>query len=114
MVQVSLHDQGHYECHAINAVGAQRFSVSLKVTPRDTIAEVGQDIEIPCTAHGDPQPTITWAKDRIQITESGKFHISQEGTLSIRDLGLADQGRYECTARSSSGFITSAMQLTII
>ncbi|XP_070796250.1 peroxidasin-like [Pituophis catenifer annectens] len=124
MVQVSLHDQGHYECHAINAVGAQRFSASLKVTPRvmpvflhppqDTVAEVGQDIEIPCTAQGDPQPTITWAKDRIQITESGKFHISQEGTLSIRDLGLADQGQYECVARSSSGLTASAMLLTII
>ncbi|KAM6457875.1 peroxidasin homolog isoform 1-T2 [Liasis olivaceus] len=124
IVQVALHDQGHYQCHAINAVGAQSFSVKLWVTPRvmpvflhpprDTVAEVGQDIEIPCTAQGDPQPTITWAKDSIQITESGKFHISQEGTLSIRDLGLADQGRYECIARSSSGFTTSSMQLTVI
>ncbi|OWK56642.1 Peroxidasin [Lonchura striata] len=49
----------------------------------------------------------------IQITESGKFHISQDGTLSIQDLGVADQGRYECIARNPFGFTSSAMQLTI-
>lgn len=52
-------------------------------------------------------------QDGIQITESGKFHISQDGTLSIQDLGVADQGRYECIARNPFGFTSSAMQLTI-
>lgn len=52
-------------------------------------------------------------QEGIQITESGKFHISQDGTLSIQDLGVADQGRYECIARNPFGFTSSAMQLTI-
>ncbi|XP_063003275.1 peroxidasin homolog [Elgaria multicarinata webbii] len=123
VVRVALHDQGQYECHAISAIGVRSVPVQLWVTPRvipvflhppqDMVAETGQDIEITCAVQGDPQPTITWAKEGIQITESGKFHISREGTLSVRDLGLADQGRYECVARNTFGFTASTMQLTI-
>lgn len=56
---------------------------------------------------------LTVQQEGIQITESGKFHISHDGTLSIQDLGVADQGRYECIARNPFGFTSSAMQLTI-
>ncbi|OPJ84914.1 peroxidasin [Patagioenas fasciata monilis] len=123
VTRVALHDQGQYECHAISAIGVRTIPVQLSVTPRvipvflhppqDVVAETGQDVAIACTAQGDPQPTITWVKEGIQITESGKFHISQDGTLSIHDLGVADQGRYECIARNPFGFTSSAMQLSI-
>ncbi|XP_057892200.1 peroxidasin homolog [Melospiza georgiana] len=121
--RVALHDHGQYECHAISAIGGTSVPVQLSVTPRvipvflhppqDLVAETGQDVSISCAAQGDPRPTITWVKEGIQITESGKFHISQDGTLSIQDLGVADQGRYECIARNPFGFTSSAMQLTI-
>nr|XP_020665436.1 peroxidasin homolog [Pogona vitticeps] len=124
VVQVTLHDQGQYECHAISALGVRSFPVQFWVTPRvipvflrppqDTVAKTGQDIEMPCAAQGDPPPTITWSKEGIQITESGKFHISPEGTLSVRDLGMADQGKYECVARNTFGFTSSTMQLTVL
>uniref|UniRef100_A0A8C5TAV9 Ig-like domain-containing protein n=1 Tax=Malurus cyaneus samueli TaxID=2593467 RepID=A0A8C5TAV9_9PASS len=123
LARVALHDHGQYECHAISAIGVSTRPVQLSVTPRvipvflqppqDLVAETGQDVAISCAAQGDPRPTITWVKEGIQITESGKFHISQDGTLSIQDLGVADQGRYECIARNPFGFTSSAMQLTI-
>lgn len=37
------------------------------------------------------------------MTESGKFHISPEGFLTIHDVGTADAGRYECVARNTIG-----------
>ncbi|XP_038605963.1 peroxidasin homolog [Tachyglossus aculeatus] len=123
VMRVAQHDQGQYECHAISAIGGKSVLVQLTVsprvipvflhTPRDTVAETGWDIEIPCAAQGDPPPIITWAKEGIQITESSKFHISGDGTLTVRDLGVADQGRYECIARNAFGFTSSAMRLTI-
>uniref|UniRef100_A0A674HZE2 Ig-like domain-containing protein n=1 Tax=Terrapene triunguis TaxID=2587831 RepID=A0A674HZE2_9SAUR len=123
VMRVALHDQGQYECHAISAIGVKSLPVQLWVTPRvipvflhppqDVVTETGQDVVITCAAQGDPRPTITWAKEGIQITESGKFHVSRDGTLSIRDLGVADQGRYECIARNTFGFTSSTMQLTI-
>uniref|UniRef100_A0A4W3J5W6 Peroxidasin homolog n=1 Tax=Callorhinchus milii TaxID=7868 RepID=A0A4W3J5W6_CALMI len=123
IVRVAAHDQGQYECHAISVVGARHVPVQLTVqplvtpmfihTPHDTTRETGQDVEIQCSAHGEPQPIITWTKDRVQITDSGKFFVNPEGTLTIRDVGEADQGRYECIARNAFGFVSSNMLLTI-
>uniref|UniRef100_A0A4W3JWJ6 Uncharacterized protein n=1 Tax=Callorhinchus milii TaxID=7868 RepID=A0A4W3JWJ6_CALMI len=123
IVRVAPHDQGQYECQAINVVQVKRASVQLTIqpkvipvfttVPRDISADVGQDVEIPCSAQGEPHPTVTWTKDGVQITESGKFHINSEGTLGIRDIGQADQGRYECAARNTIGQATTNMLLSV-
>ncbi|KAM9165644.1 LOW QUALITY PROTEIN: putative oxidoreductase PXDNL [Pangshura tecta] len=123
IVHVAQHDQSQYECQAVSALGVRRVTVQLNVQPKallvfsqlpqDTSAEVGKNIEIPCSALGEPQTTISWRKTGVQITESGKFHVNQDGTLTIRDLGQGDQGRYECVARNSFGLATTSMVLTV-
>ncbi|KPP65730.1 peroxidasin-like, partial [Scleropages formosus] len=52
-------------------------------------------------------------QDGVQVTESGKFHISPEGFLEVKDVGLADAGRYECVARNSIGYSSASMVLTV-
>lgn len=47
------------------------------------------------------------------MTESGKFHISPDGYLEVKDVGTADAGRYECVARNSIGFQIASMVLTV-
>ncbi|XP_023663422.2 peroxidasin isoform X1 [Paramormyrops kingsleyae] len=123
IARVALHDQGEYECQAISVVGSIRHAVQLTVqqrvtpvftnAPRDMTVESGTDAQVPCSALGEPEPVITWNKDGIQITESGKFHISPEGFLEVRDVGLADRGRYECIARNSIGYSSVSMVLTV-
>ncbi|XP_008561430.1 PREDICTED: peroxidasin-like protein, partial [Galeopterus variegatus] len=49
----------------------------------------------------------------VQITESGKFHIDGEGTLTVYDAGQADQGTYECVARNSFGLAVASVFLTV-
>ncbi|XP_058033746.1 peroxidasin homolog isoform X1 [Ahaetulla prasina] len=120
---VALHDQGQYECQAVNIVGSQRVAVHLSVQPRvtpvfanvpsDMTVEVGTNVQVPCSSHGEPEPVITWNKDGVQVTESGKFHVSSEGFLTIRDVGPADQGRYECVARNTIGYSSVSMVLTV-
>ncbi|XP_039204000.1 peroxidasin homolog isoform X1 [Crotalus tigris] len=120
---VALHDQGQYECQAVNIVGSQRVAVHLSVQPRvtpvfanvpsDMTVEVGTNVQIPCSSQGEPEPVITWNKDGVQVTESGKFHVSSEGFLTIRDVGPADQGRYECVARNTIGYSSVSMVLTV-
>lgn len=47
------------------------------------------------------------------MTESGKFHISPEGYLEVKDVGTADAGHYECVARNPIGFQVASMVLTV-
>lgn len=56
-----------------------------------------------------------WAflQDGVQVTESGKFHVSPEGFLTIRDVGTADEGRYECVARNTIGYSSVSMVLSV-
>ncbi|XP_033874603.3 peroxidasin-like isoform X1 [Acipenser ruthenus] len=123
IARVAPHDQGQYECQAINIVGSVRTAVQLTVqhrvtpvftsAPRDLTVESGSDVQIPCSAQGEPEPVVTWNKDGVQVTESGKFHVSPEGFLAIRDVGPADQGRYECVARNTIGYSSVSMVLTV-
>lgn len=53
------------------------------------------------------------SQDGVQITESGKFHISPEGYLEVKDVGTADAGRYECVARNPIGYQVANMVLTV-
>ncbi|XP_050958877.1 peroxidasin homolog [Labeo rohita] len=121
--RVALHDQGQYECQAVSPVGTVRAAVHLNIlqtvtpvftsAPRDMTVESGSDVQIPCSAQGEPTPIITWSKDGVQITESGKFHINPDGYLEVHDVGLADGGRYECVARNSIGYSSLSMVLTV-
>ncbi|MBN3304761.1 PXDN protein, partial [Amia calva] len=123
IIHVAPHDQGQYECQAVSVAGVKRLPVQLTVTPKvlpvfihepqDATTEVGQDVQIPCSALGEPHPTITWTKDGVQITESGKFHVNSDGLLTIRDVGQADRGRYECVARNAIGQSSSSMVLSV-
>ncbi|XP_066570686.1 peroxidasin isoform X1 [Amia ocellicauda] len=123
IARVAAHDQGQYECQAVSPVGSVRTAVQLTIqqrvtpvfanAPRDMTVESGSDVQIPCSAQGEPEPVITWNKDGVQITESGKFHISPEGFLGIQDVGPADEGRYECIARNTIGYSSASMVLTV-
>ncbi|XP_033967231.1 peroxidasin isoform X1 [Pseudochaenichthys georgianus] len=123
ITRVAAHDEGQYECQAVSPVGTVRTSVQLSIqqrvtpvftnAPRDLTTESGQDVQIPCSAQGQPQPVLTWNKDGVQVTESGKFHISPEGFLEVKDVGTADAGRYECVARNPIGYQVASMVLTV-
>lgn len=81
-------------------------------SPHDLDVEVGAFIRLPCAAAGDPTPIITWSKDGVQITDSVKFGVTEDGLL-IRDVGKNDEGRYQCAARNSIGYIATHMELDV-
>ncbi|XP_064810106.1 peroxidasin-like isoform X2 [Oncorhynchus masou masou] len=124
IARVATHDEGQYECQAVSPLGTVRTAVQLNIqqrvtpvftnAPRDVTAESGTDVQIPCRAQGQPEPVLTWNKDGIQVTESGKFHIAPEGFLEVKDVGLADGGRYECVARNPIGYQSATMVLTVL
>ncbi|KAK6307082.1 hypothetical protein J4Q44_G00222300 [Coregonus suidteri] len=124
IARVAPHDEGQYECQAVSPLGTVRTAVQLNIqqrvtpvftnAPRDVTVESGTDVQIPCRAQGQPEPVLTWNKDGVQVTESGKFHIAPEGFLEVKDVGLADSGRYECVARNPIGYQSASMVLTVL
>uniref|UniRef100_H2ZVX8 Uncharacterized protein n=1 Tax=Latimeria chalumnae TaxID=7897 RepID=H2ZVX8_LATCH len=84
--------------------------------PQDVATRTGRRLLLQSGPLSYPAPSHTRSveQDGVQIVESGKFYVSQEGALTVKDVGEADQGRYECAARNAFGSTTSSMLLTVI
>ncbi|CAB1335023.1 unnamed protein product, partial [Coregonus sp. 'balchen'] len=113
IAHVAPHDEGQYECQAVSPLGTVRTAVQLNIqqrvtpvftnAPRDVTVESGTDVQIPCSAQGQPEPVLTWNKDGVQVTESGKFHIAPEGFLEVKDV----------VSRQGDTFVTSSIEEAI-
>lgn len=47
--------------------------------PRDLTVESGQDIQIPCSAQGQPQPVLTWNK--VRAADGGARRLIAPGDV---------------------------------
>uniref|UniRef100_A0A4W5QGS6 Si:ch211-159i8.4 n=1 Tax=Hucho hucho TaxID=62062 RepID=A0A4W5QGS6_9TELE len=109
------YDEGDYTCHAKNELGEDEMKVSVKVgpdVPRITskaqlllTARLGESAYMTCQATGEPPPTIVWLSPSNDVitSSSSLYQILDDGTLVIKKVTLADQGKYACVARSSAG-----------
>jgi len=58
---------------------------------------------LPCKVSGQPAPTISWFKDRHEITFEAfddRLLLGQDGTLNVGNVSEADAGVYSCRASS--------------
>uniref|UniRef100_A0A673NH64 Ig-like domain-containing protein n=1 Tax=Sinocyclocheilus rhinocerous TaxID=307959 RepID=A0A673NH64_9TELE len=69
------------------------------------LAPFGQSAQMKCDATGVLSATIIWISPRNEIIPSSsvKYQILNDGTLIIKKLTLADQGKYACVARNPAG-----------
>uniref|UniRef100_A0A8D0P964 Hemicentin-1 n=1 Tax=Sus scrofa TaxID=9823 RepID=A0A8D0P964_PIG len=66
--------------------------------------QVGQRVDLPCSAQGTPLPVITWFKGGSAVLTDGLQHISHpDGTLGIKQVTLSDAGVYTCVATNIAG-----------
>lgn len=126
---VSVYDRGLYKCIASNPAGAATATVRLQVVaaPPGIMEEkrqqirviVGQDLLLPCTGQGSPQPTVHWAlHDGTMVQHSRpvkdmRISVYTNGTLHIKDVTLTDSGIYECIATSSTGSERRVVTLSV-
>ncbi|CAB3987776.1 triple functional domain -like [Paramuricea clavata] len=85
-------------------------------TPKGTVAKAGTNVTFPTTFHGDPQPSVVWTKDDVEIKSEGKFNINTtEGasTLEIFNVGKADNGWYKIALHNPSGWAWANAQLIV-
>ncbi|XP_074498347.1 immunoglobulin superfamily member 10 [Sebastes fasciatus] len=127
--QVSVYDRGHYKCIASNPAGADTATVRLQVVAappgiveekrQQVKAAVSQNLWLPCTGQGSPQPTIHWVLHDGSMVQSNRpasdtrISVHGNGTLHIEDVTLTDSGKYECIATSSTGSERRVVTLTV-
>lgn len=126
---VSVYDRGYYKCIASNPAGADTATVRLQVVaaPPGIVEEkrqqlkatLTQNVWLPCTSHGIPQPTIHWVLHDGSViqphkqTSEKRISVHDNGTLFIKNVTPAENGKYECIATSSTGSERRVVTLTI-
>ncbi|XP_036428357.1 immunoglobulin superfamily member 10 [Colossoma macropomum] len=113
-------DSGIYECLAVNAVGADKRSVSLLVrkgfstakitstSPQKTDISYGGYLRLDCSASGSPEPRIIWRTPAKKLIDEHysfdhRMKVFSNGTLTVQSVTDKDQGDYLCVARNKMG-----------
>lgn len=76
---------------------------------------VGSSIRLKCMASGNPRPEIEWLKDDRLLTEQEVGEGRQKKwTLSLRNLGPEQSGRYTCKVTNRAGEINATYKVEVI
>uniref|UniRef100_A0A3B5QSE0 Si:ch211-159i8.4 n=1 Tax=Xiphophorus maculatus TaxID=8083 RepID=A0A3B5QSE0_XIPMA len=106
--------KGDYKCIASNAAGADTVTYQLHVAAlppsisegvHDTVIIQPEAVKLSCQATGEPKPRITWISPHTDVIPplSDKYRVVDDGTLILKKVTLADEGKYACVARNSAG-----------
>ncbi|XP_060788689.1 protein turtle homolog A-like [Neoarius graeffei] len=114
---------GMYTCTAYNSYGTMGQSEPTKVILKDPpffrvspraeyLQEFGRELIIPCQAHGDPAPHITWTK--VGSTPSSPFTVLSNGSLVLHPLSKNHQGAWECHATNSVTTVSKGTMVLVL
>ncbi|XP_040859319.1 protein turtle homolog A isoform X1 [Ochotona curzoniae] len=101
---------GEYSCTPYNSLGTAGPSpvtrVLLKAPPafvqrpkEEYFQEVGRELLIPCSARGDPPPTVSWTKVARGLRVQAQ--VDSNSSLVLRPLTKEAHGRWECSASNA-------------
>uniref|UniRef100_A0AAQ6A5A1 Roundabout, axon guidance receptor, homolog 2 (Drosophila) n=1 Tax=Amphiprion ocellaris TaxID=80972 RepID=A0AAQ6A5A1_AMPOC len=115
---VQRSDAGYYICQALTVAGSIMAKAQLEVAdalkdrpppiirqgPSNQTQALGGVSLLRCLASGDPEPTVTWRKNGVNLLgKDPRFSLLEHGSLQIQSTRLSDSGLYTCVATSSSG-----------
>ncbi|KAK2831815.1 hypothetical protein Q7C36_016901 [Tachysurus vachellii] len=117
-------DAGMYVCVGTNMVG-ERDSETAQVTvferptfqrrPINQVILEEEAVEFRCQVHGDPQPSVRWRKDDVDV-QRGRYDIrfdKEEHVLRIKKASTADEGTFTCVAENRVGKMEASGTLTV-
>uniref|UniRef100_A0A8I3WL30 Obscurin n=1 Tax=Callithrix jacchus TaxID=9483 RepID=A0A8I3WL30_CALJA len=107
--------QRTYTYRAVDARTAR--PPSMQVTIEDVQVQTGSTAQFQAVIEGDPQPTVTWYKDSVQLVDSTRLSQQQEGTtysLVLQDVASKDAGVYTCLAQNAGGQVLCKAELLVL
>ena len=95
-------DSGTYYCTAMSTAGTVASSVNVIVVGADAILarEVlgtrGQNMQLDCVPGIEQGAKVVWVFEMMLLLDSDKYSITDNGSLIVRGIDLADMGIYVC------------------
>ena len=122
--QMSKQEEGFYTCLAytnqeliyatirLDAFVMPKFT---KTPPSELTKTVHDDLQLDCSATGDPKPFVKFDKDNDPnlLLNNPRIQAFENGSLTISNLTEEDSGKYSCLVGNSGGFIRSEAYLTV-
>ncbi|KAK0156100.1 Matrix-remodeling-associated protein 5 [Merluccius polli] len=82
------------------------------------MVQTGMSMHVHCSAKGEPEPVLKWTIPAGVHVKPSQFlgrrlFVFPNGTLYVRNVALADGGRYECLAKNAVGIAKRTIQLIV-
>uniref|UniRef100_A0A8B9C5R5 Papilin n=1 Tax=Anser brachyrhynchus TaxID=132585 RepID=A0A8B9C5R5_9AVES len=120
--RLSAEDGGFFTCIASNGHDQDQRQVLLRplgelrisgLMPSITVPE-GETAQLRCTVTGN-NVNIRWSRNGVPMRADGHhIHLSQDGSLIISNVQLADEGSYTCSAYSSSNSVSASTEVKVL
>uniref|UniRef100_A0A3Q0T026 Ig-like domain-containing protein n=1 Tax=Amphilophus citrinellus TaxID=61819 RepID=A0A3Q0T026_AMPCI len=131
--QVSLADQGTYQCVASNSAGQETLEIKLEILgechklnsshsphllscvsgPAGMV--LGFPAVLPCDVEGSPTPSITWLKDNQPIVSTPQLTYTRGGqALRLGSAQGDSSGHYTCKATNPAGTAIKHYSLSVL
>uniref|UniRef100_U3JRE7 Ig-like domain-containing protein n=1 Tax=Ficedula albicollis TaxID=59894 RepID=U3JRE7_FICAL len=123
---VTVYDRGLYTCLATNPAGSDALALRLQVVAappsileekrQSVVGVLGDSLRLPCTAQGNPEPTVHWVLPDGTVLEpvmGSRIHVYPNGSLAIEAVTEKDAGDYLCVARNRIGDDLILMKVSI-
>uniref|UniRef100_A0A8C1I841 Cell adhesion molecule-related/down-regulated by oncogenes n=1 Tax=Cyprinus carpio TaxID=7962 RepID=A0A8C1I841_CYPCA len=119
--QVSLKDEGFYECIAISSAGTGRAQTFLDVSepppaimvPSNATASPGANVILTCLVASTVRFNLTWQRGEVDPTLDHRMRVTANLSLEIQRVTPDDVGWYTCIAANEGGISASRVYLSV-
>ncbi|NXH90756.1 HMCN1 protein, partial [Edolisoma coerulescens] len=123
IAQVSVSDEGFYECVATSTAGTGRAQTFLDVSepppelqvPANVSAVPGAAAVLSCLVRSAGRYNLTWQRHGrdARLQDPLRLRLLANLSLEVRPARLSDAGSYSCTAANEGGSATASVFLTV-
>ncbi|XP_034478594.1 neogenin isoform X2 [Drosophila innubila] len=115
-------DSGNYQCRASNTVDSLDAQATVQVqvppkfiqSPRDKTASEKEVLNLECSIHGKPKPSIRWLKNGDVITPNEYMQFVNGHNLRIHGLLYSDAGMFQCIGTNPAGSVQASARLRVV
>ncbi|NWT15620.1 HMCN1 protein, partial [Vireo altiloquus] len=123
IAQVSVSDEGFYECVAASSAGTGRAQTFLDVSEPPPVLQVPANVTVlpgaaavlSCLVLSAGHYNLTWQRHGrdARLQDPLRLRLLANLSLEVRPAWLSDAGSYSCTATNEGGSATASVFLTV-